>query len=424
MYTHVIFDLDGTLLNTIDDLTAAGNHVCAAHSWPTDTPDQFKRMVGSGIPTLVRRFAPDGLSDEEVAGALAEFSAYYNDHKADKTAPYPGIPELLAALKGAGIHMAVLSNKAHAFAGPVVEGYFPGIFEAVQGALPDAPLKPDPTLLRALMEKIGATPETTLFVGDSDVDVLTGKNGGLTVCGVLWGFRDRPELEDAGADDIIERPKELAFIVTGTALLTAGQTATASAAELLRMGCLVAVPTETVYGLAADATQEQAVQANYDAKGRPETKPLNVLVDGMAMAETVCRDIPEDAYKLAEAFWPGPLTMILWGNGTLPPIVPAGGATQGVRCPDHPDTLAVIKALGRPLACPSANLSGRPSPKSAGDVLAQLGGRIDAVLDGGPCTVGVESTILDLTVTPYRILRQGGLSREAIEAVLGRGVDG
>ena len=196
------------------------------------------------------------------------------------------------------------------------------------------------------------------------------------------------------------------------------------AADLLRQGRLVAVPTETVYGLAADATREQAVQANYDAKGRPETKPLNVLVDGMAMAETVCRDIPEDAYKLAEAFWPGPLTMILWGNGSLPPVVPAGGATQGVRCPDHPDTLAVIRALGRPLACPSANLSGRPSPKSAADVLAQLGGRIDAILDGGPCTVGVESTILDLTVTPYRILRQGGLSREAIEAVLGRGVDG
>lgn len=181
MYTHVIFDLDGTLLNTIDDLTAAGNHVCAAHGWPTYTPEQFKRMVGSGIPTLVKRFSPGGLSDGEVAGALAEFSAYYNDHKADKTAPYPGIPQLLSALKDAGIHMAVLSNKAHTFAGPVVEGYFPGIFEAVQGALPDAPLKPDPTLLHALMEQIGAKPETTLFVGDSDVDVLTGKNGGLTV---------------------------------------------------------------------------------------------------------------------------------------------------------------------------------------------------------------------------------------------------
>ena len=201
-----------------------------------------------------------------------------------------------------------------------------------------------------------------------------------------------------------------------TRRLTRGDTE--QAAELLRQGRLVAVPTETVYGLAADATQEGAVRANYDAKGRPETKPLNVLVDGMAMVETVCRDISEDAYKLAEAFWPGPLTMILWGNGVLPPIVPARGETQGVRCPDHPDTLAVIRALGRPLACPSANLSGQPSPKSADEVLAQLGGRIDAVLDGGPCSVGVESTILDLTVAPYRILRQGGLSREAIEKVL------
>jgi len=194
---------------------------------------------------------------------------------------------------------------------------------------------------------------------------------------------------------------------------------TERAAGLLRQGRLVALPTETVYGLAADATQERAVQANYDAKGRPETKPLNVLVDGMAMVGAVCRDVPADAYRLADAFWPGPLTMILRGRGTLPPIVPAGGATQGVRCPDHPATLAVIRALGRPLACPSANLSGGPSPKTAGEVLAQLGGRIDAVLDGGPCSVGVESTILDLTVTPYRILRQGGLGREEIEAVLG-----
>ena len=205
-----------------------------------------------------------------------------------------------------------------------------------------------------------------------------------------------------------------------TQYLTSGDAA--QAAELLRQGKLVALPTETVYGLAADAAQEQAVRAIYDAKGRPEAKPLNVLVDGMAMVEAVCRDIPADAYQLAEAFWPGPLTMILWGNGTLPPIVPAGGNTQGVRCPDHPDTLAVIKALGRPLACPSANLSGQPSPRSAGDVLAQLGGRIDGVLDGGPCSVGVESTILDLTVAPYRILRQGGLLKEQIETVLGREV--
>jgi tRNA threonylcarbamoyl adenosine modification protein (Sua5/YciO/YrdC/YwlC family) len=194
------------------------------------------------------------------------------------------------------------------------------------------------------------------------------------------------------------------------------------AAELLRDGKLVAVPTETVYGLASDATQAQAVHDNYEAKGRPDTKPLNVLVDGMAMVETVCRDIPFDAYQLAAAFWPGPLTMILWGSGALPDVVPAGGRTQGVRCPDHKDTLAVIQALGRPLACPSANLSGHPSPKSAEDVLAQLDGRIDGVLDGGVCSVGVESTILDMTVRPYRVLRQGGLDREAIERVLGKAV--
>lgn len=214
MYTHVIFDLDGTLLNTIDDLADAGNHVCAAHGWPTHTVAEFKYMVGNGIPNLVSRFTPDGLGPDELAGALAEFSAYYDAHKEDKTAPYPGIPELLAALEGAGIHMAVLSNKAHALAGPVVEHYFPGVFEYVQGALPDAPLKPNPTLLHALMEKIGAKPETTLFVGDSDVDVLTGKNGGLTVCGVLWGFRDRQELEGAGADCIISRPGQLVPLVT------------------------------------------------------------------------------------------------------------------------------------------------------------------------------------------------------------------
>ncbi len=209
MYTHVIFDLDGTLLNTIDDLADAGNHVCAAHGWPVHTVDEFKRMVGNGIPKLVERFAPAGTDGETLAQVLAEFSAYYDEHKEDKTAPYPGIPELLTALKGQGVRMAVLSNKAHALAGPVVEHYFPGMFDAVQGALPDVPVKPDPTLLRSLMERLGAKPETTLFVGDSDVDVLTGKNGGLTVVGVLWGFRDRRELEGAGADYVIARPEAL-----------------------------------------------------------------------------------------------------------------------------------------------------------------------------------------------------------------------
>ena len=191
-------------------------------------------------------------------------------------------------------------------------------------------------------------------------------------------------------------------------------------AAALQEGKLAAIPTETVYGLAADATQARAVEAIYTAKGRPEQKPLNVLVDGMAMAETVCRDIPSLAYDLARAFWPGPLTMILWGNGTLPAVVNAGGATQGVRCPDQILTLDVIRALARPLAAPSANLSGCPSPKTARAVLDGLDGKIDGVLDGGRCGLGIESTIVDLTVSPPRILRQGGLSREDIERVAGR----
>ncbi len=195
---------------------------------------------------------------------------------------------------------------------------------------------------------------------------------------------------------------------------------TSAAVDLLREGGLVGLPTETVYGLGVDGTNAEAVEAVFRVKGRPENKPLNVLVDGMEMVESVCRDIPEDAYSLAKAFWPGPLTMILWGKNVLPSEVTAGGETQGVRCPDHPDTLAVIRGLGKPLACPSANLSGEKSPKTAADVLGQLAGRIDAVLDGGPCSVGVESTILDLTVSPYRILRQGGLARSEISEVLGK----
>ena len=417
MYTHVIFDLDGTLLNTIDDLADAGNHVCRMRGWPIHTVAEYKYMVGNGIPNLVRRFAPEGAGEEELAAALADFNAWYAVHKEDKTAPYPGIARAVEALRAAGVTAAVLSNKAHEMAAPVVEHYFPGLFPLVQGALPGVPVKPDPTLLRRMMEQLGAARPTTLFVGDSNVDIRTGKNGGLAACGVLWGFRTRQELEQAGADFILDRPAQLVELVTGTALLSAGETG--QAAARLTRGELVAVPTETVYGLAADATREEAVHANYEAKGRPDTKPLNVLVDGMAMVEQVCKEIPLDAYKLARAFWPGPLTMILKGNGTLPSIVPAGGATQGVRCPDHSATLAVIRALGRPLACPSANLSGHPSPKTAEDVFAQLSGRIGAVLDGGACTVGVESTILDLTVTPYRILRQGGLSRADIEAVVG-----
>ena len=205
-----------------------------------------------------------------------------------------------------------------------------------------------------------------------------------------------------------------------TKLLKPDEAGVTLAVSLLRAGELVGMPTETVYGLAADALNPQAAAKIYAAKGRPSDNPLIVHIADLAMLEPLTTYRPKLAYTLAEAFWPGPLTMILHGNRTLPSIVPAGGGTQGVRCPNHSDTLAVIRALGRPLACPSANLSGQPSPKSAADVFCQLAGRIDAVLDGGACAVGVESTIVDMTAEPYRILRQGGLSREAIETALGK----
>ena len=213
MYKHVIFDLDGTLLNTIDDLADTGNHVCTLHGWPTHTVDAFKLMVGNGIPKLVERFAPQGTSQEVLDQAFQEFMDWYGVHKEDKTAPYAGMPEVTKALREAGVSIAVLSHKADVMAGPVVEHYYPGIFPVVQGALPGLPTKPDPTLLHKLMDRLGATQEDTLFVGDSNVDIRTAKNGGLTGCGVLWGFRSREELEAAGADVIVSTPQELLDLI-------------------------------------------------------------------------------------------------------------------------------------------------------------------------------------------------------------------
>ena len=170
-------------------------------------------MVGNGIPKLVERFAPQGTSQEVLDQAFQEFMDWYGVHKEDKTAPYAGMPEVTKALREAGVSIAVLSNKADVMAGPVVEHYYPGIFPVVQGALPGLPTKPDPTLLHKLMDRLGATQEDTLFVGDSNVDIRTAKNGGLTGCGVLWGFRSREELEAAGADVIVSTPQELLDLI-------------------------------------------------------------------------------------------------------------------------------------------------------------------------------------------------------------------
>ena len=214
MYTHIIFDLDGTLLNTIDDLADAGNWVCRNHGWPTHTVEEYKRYVGSGMARLAVRFSPEEWHTEEgVQKILDEFLPYYAAHKEDKTAPYPGVPELLEHLRAAGVSIAVLSNKAHALAVPVIEGYFPQKFQYIQGGVEGLPLKPDPALLLKLMENMGATQENTLFVGDSDVDIRTAKHAGVTSCGVLWGFRGREELEREGADLLASSAKELETLI-------------------------------------------------------------------------------------------------------------------------------------------------------------------------------------------------------------------
>lgn len=197
-----------------------------------------------------------------------------------------------------------------------------------------------------------------------------------------------------------------------------GKNDIAAAAEIIIDGGLLAVPTETVYGLAANGLNRDAVMKIYEVKGRPETKPISLLVSGMADVEKFCKDIPEEAFVLAKYFWPGPLTMILKKRESVPDIVTAGGNTIGVRCPDHALTLGVIAQAGVPLAAPSANSSGEPSPKKAQDVLKYFDGKIEGVMDGGKCAVGIESTILDLTVRPFRILRHGGLQQEEIESVI------
>ena len=186
------------------------------------------------------------------------------------------------------------------------------------------------------------------------------------------------------------------------------------AAALLKAGGLVAVPTETVYGLACNGMDTNAVERIYEVKGRPAVKPISLMVYSSDSIEKYCADIPRAAHCLANQFWPGPLTIVLKAKPLIPDIVRASGETVGLRCPDHPVTLALLKETDFPLAVPSANPSGKPSPKNAGDVLAYYDGKIEAVIDGGECGVGVESTLIDLSSSPYRILREGALSEEIV----------
>ena len=205
-----------------------------------------------------------------------------------------------------------------------------------------------------------------------------------------------------------------------TQLLPANAPETAAiAAELIRQGELVAIPTETVYGLGANGLDETAVAKIFLAKGRPQDNPLILHISQPEEMERFCHPIPKAAYDLAKAFWPGPLTIVLPARDVVPKRTTGGLNTVAVRCPDNAVTREIIRLSGVPIAAPSANISGKPSTTTAEHVLHDHDGKIAAVVDGGPCRVGVESTIVDLTDGRPRLLRPGGITPEQLTAVLG-----
>lgn len=196
-----------------------------------------------------------------------------------------------------------------------------------------------------------------------------------------------------------------------------------AAGSLIARGELVAFPTETVYGLGGDALDPQASQKIYKAKGRPSDNPLIVHIADIADLGRIAKDVPQEAWILAEAFWPGPLTMIVHKNRVVPYATTGGLDTVAVRMPDHPVALALIRQSGCPIAAPSANTSGRPSPTEAAHVVQDLDGRIAMILDGGPVGIGIESTIIDLTTNIPTVLRPGYITEQRLSEALGREVE-
>jgi len=207
-YDAIIFDLDGTLLDTLDDLTDAVNYALAQMGWPGRSREEIRQFVGNGVKLLMDRSAPAGAEPGQIAQALALFKARYEGHKQDKTAPYPGVPELLKALGEKGYKLAVVSNKFDLAVKGLMADYFPGLLQAAAGEneAHGIPKKPHPAMVRRVMAKLGA--EKAVYVGDSDVDIETAKNAGLPCVSVTWGFRDREFLLEHGAEFLADTPEE------------------------------------------------------------------------------------------------------------------------------------------------------------------------------------------------------------------------
>ncbi len=212
-FKAVLFDLDGTLVNSLFDLADSVNHVLAAHGFYTHPTDSYKYFVGNGIPKMIRRAMPENEGDEMHQTLINEFLEYYAIHSLDKTAPYDGIRELVGDLKAAGIKVAVVTNKAQEAANVVITKLFGDVFDCIMGLRPGIPAKPDPTSVFMVMKELGVTPEECAFVGDTSMDIAVGVNSGAYPVGVLYGFRELEELREAGAKVFAKDAKELKEIL-------------------------------------------------------------------------------------------------------------------------------------------------------------------------------------------------------------------
>ena len=212
-YKLAIFDLDGTILDTLDDLTDSLNHVLAEHCYCLHTKEEVRGFVGNGIHKLIERAVPAGTSPNDIENVYNEFSAYYKIHCTDKTKPYEGIEDMLTKIRGAGYKTAVVSNKADFAVQALCNVYFEGLFDLVRGEQKGTPKKPSPEAVNAIMEKLNMPQAETVYIGDSEVDILTAANAGVDCLSVVWGFKDREFLIKNGASIIVDDASELADIL-------------------------------------------------------------------------------------------------------------------------------------------------------------------------------------------------------------------
>ena len=214
-YELAVFDMDGTILNTLDDLTDATNHALRTFGYPEHSIEEVRFFVGNGIAKLIERATPAGTSEEERAKVRAEFMDYYKIHSADKTGPYTGINDLLKKLRAAGVKTAVVSNKPDVAVRELVKTYYDGLFDAAVGDMEGQAVKPAPDMCLKVFKELGMGPEKAVYIGDSDTDIMTARNAGLDEILVSWGFRGREFLTEHGAKNICDTPDEVYDVIKG-----------------------------------------------------------------------------------------------------------------------------------------------------------------------------------------------------------------